>query len=210
MNRKRRSVVAGIGATLLTTITDYLDFDGGGTDDGERTLYEATDEREAVPDPTIVGRTLPNPSLVWIDDEPVSPKRHEFSAEIYNAGAPGTVGMTLVWVDDQATAATARSESVTHRTAFFETNQHRRLSVRADAAREYSAYELRLWVREFGVEIENDGGAGRIEVSLLDGDRLVDVTELSVSPGETVSLSFDGEYADANPDELELEARPVS
>ncbi|TYL38161.1 hypothetical protein CV102_13225 [Natronococcus pandeyae] len=194
----------GAGTTLLTAITGYLSTDiDDSSDDGERA---AADER-ADPDPIIVDRIAPDPSLVWVDDEPAD-GQHEFSAEIYNAGTPGTVGMTLLWLDDPETAS--NGEPARRRERFFEANEREELSVTALIPEEYGAYDLQLWVAEFGVEIENDGAGGRIAVTLVEEERTVDETELTIDAGETVSLSFDGEYTDVDPAALDLEARPVS
>ncbi|WP_306053203.1 hypothetical protein [Natronococcus wangiae] len=204
MNGKRRSVVVGIGTTLLTAITGYLSADEADSSDdrGDGAADEGVD-----PDPIIVDRRAPDPSLVWVDDEPVADGRHEFSAEIYNAGAPGTVGVTLLWLDDPGTESDG--EPATRRERFFEANERGELSVTTRVPEEYSAYDLQLWVNELGVEIENGGGSGRIEVTVLESGRTVDGAELQIDAGETVSVAFDGDYAEANPGDLDLEVRPA-
>lgn len=205
MNGERRSVIVGIGTTLLTAITGYLNIDMGNS--SEDRIEPATNDEAATPDPVIVGRTAADPSLVWVDDEP-SDGQHEFSAEIYNAGTPGSVGMTLLWVDDPETAS--NGEPARRRKRFFEANERKVLSVTAPVPEEYGAYDLQLWVAELGVEIENDGAGGRIAVTLVEEKRTVDETELTIDAGETVSLSFDGDYTEVEPAALDLEARPVS
>lgn len=205
MNGERRSVIVGAGTTLLTAITGYLSTDiDDSSDDDERA---AADER-ADPNPIIVDRMAPDPSLVRVDDEPAADGQHEFSAEIYNAGTPGTVGMTLLWVDDPETAS--NGERARRRERFFETNEREELSVTALIPEEYGAYDLQLWVAELGVEIENDGADGRIAVTLVEEGRTVDETELAIDAGETVSLSFVGDYTDIDPASLDIEARPIS
>ncbi|MFC4439276.1 MULTISPECIES: hypothetical protein [Natrialbaceae] len=206
MKGERRSVIVGLGTTLLTALTGYLSIDEG--DSSEDGAESSADGETTSPDPIIVGRTAPEPSLVWVDDEPVADGRHEFSAEIYNAGAPGIVGVTLLWLDEPE--AESNGKPATRRERFFEANERGELSVTASAPEEYGAYDLRLWVAELVVEIENDGAGGRIEVTVLEDERTVDEAEVAIDAGETVSLSFTGDYTEADPATLDLEARPVS
>lgn len=206
MKGERRSVIVGLGTTLLTTLTGYLGIDEG--DSSEDGVEPPADGETATPDPIIVGRTVPEPSLVWVDDEPVADGRHEFSAGIYNAGASGTVGVTLLWLDEPETESNGKP--ATSRKRFFEANERGELSLTASAPEKYGAYDLRLWVEQLGVEIANDGAGGRIEVTVLEEERPVDETEVAIDAGENVSLSFDGDYTEADPATLDLEARPVS
>jgi hypothetical protein len=206
----RRSVVVGIGTALLTTITGYLDTGGFPSDDDENDDREASAERRATPDPAVVGWAIPDPSLVWVDDEPVSGERHEFSAEIYNAGAPGTVGITLVWVDGQEGTLPDGAESTARQERFVEANERTELFLRSSAPDEYDAYDLQLWVSEFVVDVENDGESGRVEVALLEQDRRLDHTVVSVDAGETVPVAFDGAYTTVDPGDLTVAVQPVS
>lgn len=211
MKGDRRSVVVGLGTTLFTTGTRYLGLgEGSGSNDGDGGLERvANDDADAAPAPTIVERTGPDPTLVRVDDEPAADGRHEFSAEIHNAGTRGTVGMTLVWLDDRGPHSSTEPGPSEER--FVEAGERSEIVVTSRVPDGYSAYELRTWVTEIGVAVENNGGPGRVEVRLLEREQPVTTLETVIEAGGTAPLEFEGEYSGSgvDPSELVLETRPV-
>lgn len=210
MKGDRRSVVAGIATSLLATITGYLSPDeGDDSSDDSGAERAGADGTGAAPDPTVVGRTAPDPTVVWVDDEPTADGRHEFSAEIYNAGTGGEVGLSLLWLDGPETRPVEPREAGSSRMRFLEADERAELSITTRVPDGYRAYELRIRIRRITVTVENDGGSGRIGVSLLEQNRLLDETDVVVDAEDTVSLTFEGDYSTTDPTALEFEASPI-
>ncbi|ELY40750.1 hypothetical protein C496_11203 [Natronorubrum tibetense GA33] len=162
------------------------------------------------PEPRAVDMYYPEPRVVDVDSEHQSGDRYDFTVEIENTGASGDVGTTLVWMDDQNDDPyDASTDAETSSERYFDADERREVTVTEEQPTDQEAYGFRVWAAEIGVEIENEGDDGRVDVRLLDGSEVVDDAELRLDADETTTFEFESDYAEAHPEELEIEVEAI-
>lgn len=181
---------------------DGSDSDGGG-EEGE----PANQENQA-PSPETAGISFPEPKAVSLDNEAQPDGTHDFSIEIENTGIEGDIGIMLVWLEnpnDDIYGPNSAPVPETKRERFFSSGERRELSVTSGTRDGYDGYGFRMWATEIHVEIENEGGAGRVEARLMEGNEIIDDAELMMDAGVTISHAFESDFADVDLEKIDIE-----
>jgi hypothetical protein len=197
------------------TLTGCLSSDDDGEGEHDDRGLTASEVVPDFPDPAVVDLRHPEPQGVSTDDQQTAGDSHEFSVTVENTGTAGDIEMTLVLLESQEQSVWSlfADEAGTYQ-RFFSDGDRRTETFTAELGSQHEAFGFRLLPAEAEVDVRNDGGAGAVDVRLVqrggvsDGVIIEDKTvDIPADTTQTVQFSVDAEFAlETDIDDIQLDA----
>lgn len=174
----------------------------GCTADGDDTGEPQTGQ----PIPLVADQRSTRPEVLDVSSEQVSQDEFQFTARVYNGGPAGTVGVALVWLEEEGDDVYGPASEVADvRETEFDEQESLEVTFTTAFPDEYGAFGFRVWTGTIEADIQNTGGGGQVRVELLENDTVVDETELVIDGGETATVEFDGDFSELDFENVTIE-----
>ena len=163
--------------------------------------------------PVVTEINHPEPRAVSVDNEHQQNNWYEFQAEIENTGDAGDIGITLVLLKDPNDDPYAiGSKKLQSQSFYFSARERRSVVMNGEIEDGYNGYGFRLWAAEFHATVENNGGEGSVEVSLLNegaiagSDAVIEKQTIEMEEDEVRTVTFEGNYDNFLLEDAKIEA----
>ena len=153
------------------------------------------------PDLTVRNLRHTQPRLLGTSSEEVG-DMYEFSAEIRNTGSSGPVLVRLFWGEENTSSPAW--EGTTH----FNSNETREISTLEEPPSFTDSYTFQARGLGYSGDIRNNGGAGSVDVRLIDGstESIIKERTINLEEEETRTVQFETEHEFTEDYVIEAEA----